>query len=142
MNSAYGVSITKPEDMAKSRTWVGRFFGDAANLPISFVLDGQVVSGIPAEWQPASSSCRIDANIIETVFTGHDAKSGLSVRVELWAYQDYPVVEWVTWFANTGHASTPLICDIRALDGTFAGTGAVLWHCNGDFYSEQGYTPR
>ena len=141
MKPTYGMPMTEPRDMAKSRAWVGRFFSNAADLPISFVLDGQAVGGIPAAWRPVSSTCRVDANIIETVFTGTDVRTGLSVRVECTAYQDYPVVEWVAWFANTGREATPVIRDIRALECTFEGAAPVLVHCNGDFNSEQGYTP-
>ena len=55
-------------------------------------------------------------------------------------YQDYPVVEWVAWFTNTGDKPTPVIRDILAMDAR-SGAAPVLYHCNGDFYSEDGYTP-
>ena len=73
--------ITKPEDMLKSRAWAGRFFSGGADLPISFVLDGKAMRGIPEEWGPISSRRRIDANISETVFEGNDARTGLNIRV-------------------------------------------------------------
>lgn len=141
MSTTYSMPITKPEDMAISRAWAGRFFASAADLPISFLLDGQAVRGIPAEWQPVSSKRRVDANLVETVFIGHNARTGLSVRVECTAYQDYPVVEWVAWLINVGHEATPLIRDVRALDSTFEGAVPMLYHCNGDFNSVEGYTP-
>ena len=89
--------------MAQSREWTGRFLSDPAELPISFVFDGKAVKGIPPEWEPARSRRRVDANIIETVFEGAEAGSGLELRVECTEYQDYPVVEWVAWFSNRGH---------------------------------------
>jgi alpha-galactosidase len=134
--------ITTPEDMRKSHTWVGRWFADAADLPISFVLDGKAIAGIPREWQPVSGWRRIDANIIEAIFEGTDPTTGLQVRVECTEYRDYPVVEWVAWFTNCGHQPTPVICDILAMDGTLEGVSPILYHCNGDFYSELGYTPQ
>ena len=85
---------------------------------------------------------RIDANLIETVFEGRDPATGLNVRVECLAYQDYPVVEWVMWLSNQGSAATPVLQDILALDGAFSGTSPVVYHCNGDYYSEDGYTPQ
>jgi alpha-galactosidase len=131
---------TTPEDMSKCRAWVGRFFAGPADLPVSFVLDGKSIRGIPAEWQPVSTRRRIDANIIETVFEGNDARTGLNVRVECTEYRDFPVVEWVAWFSNEGHVATPAIRDILAMDGAFRGASPVLYHCNGDFCKAEGYT--
>ena len=42
---------------------------------------------------------------------------------------------------STGAAPTPILSDIQALDATFLGTTPRLTHCNGDFYSADGYTP-
>ncbi len=125
--------------MDKSREWTGRFTSSPADLPTSFRLDGKAIAGIPAEWRPTSRKRRIDANIIETVFEGRDVKTGLNLRVECIEYSDYPVVEWTAWFTNTGSRPTPILSDILALDGAFDGASAVLWHCNGDFYSGAGY---
>lgn len=142
MNTTHALPITTPEDMLKSREWAGRFFSRAADLPISFMFDGKAINGIPKEWQPVSHRRIIDANIVETVFEGNDAKTGLNIRIECMEYRDYPVMEWVAWFTNKGHAPTPIIRDIRAMDGTFRGASPVLYHCNGDFCSEEGYTPQ
>jgi len=132
-------ALTKPEDMAKSREWLGRFI-DPAHLPISFLLDGTAIVGIPPDWKPCVQRRSIDANIVETVIEGRDAKTGLKIRAECAEYLDYPVVEWVTWLSNEGRKPTPLVSQILAMDGTFAGSSPVLHHCNGDFYSEKGYT--
>lgn len=72
---------------------------------------------------------------------GDDATTGLNLRVECTQYQDYPVVEWVAWFTDKCREPTPLIRDILAIDETFSGSSPALYHCNGDFYSEEGYTP-
>ncbi len=142
MNTMYAVPVTKSEDMLKSRAWAERFFSAAADLPISFVLDGKAMGGIPEEWQPVSNRRRIDANISETVFEGNHPTTGLNVRVECTEYMDYPVVEWVAWFTNKGREPTPVISDILAMDATFRGSSPVLYHCNGDYYSAEGYTPQ
>ena len=131
---------TEPKDMEKSRTWTGHFLSGAAGLPISFLFDGKVVTGIPADWSPISQRRRIDANIVETIFDGRHSRTGLSIRVECVKYFDYPVVEWVAWFRNTGSRPTPILSDILVLDARFDGCRPVLQHCNGDFYNKQGYT--
>ncbi|MHB9130017.1 MAG: alpha-galactosidase [Armatimonadota bacterium] len=113
-----------------------------AHVPVSFVFDGRHIAGIPEEWHPTTTRRRIDANMVETVFKGTEKATGLQIRVECIEYADFPVVEWTAWLRNTGEQPSPLISDLQALDGAFAGTGAVLTHCNGDFYSEEGYTPQ
>jgi alpha-galactosidase len=134
-------AMPKPADMLQSQASAKRFFSRAADLPISFVLDDQAIHGIPAAWRPVINKRRIDNNRSETVFEGTDPKTGLQVRVECTEYHDYPVMEWVAWFSNKGQETTPIIRDILALDGTFKGSGPVLYSNNGDFYSEKGYTP-
>ena len=121
---------------------MGGFITDPACLPISFKLDGKAMAGIPADWHAVAGKRRIDATIVETVFEGHDAKSGLKLRVECAEYLDYPVVEWVAWFTNMGDGPSPILSDIQALDGAFEGASPVLSHCNGDFWSAEGYTPQ
>ena len=140
MNAAPPAS-TQPGDMAGIRRWTGGFLVDPGRLPVSFRLDGQSVIGIPEAWQPSSSRRRIDANIVETVFEGREPATGLALRVECAEYLDYPVVEWTAWLTNQGKKPTPILDNVLALDGTFAGAEPVLWHCNGDFSNEAGYTP-
>jgi alpha-galactosidase len=127
--------------MTTIRAWATRALSSAAGLPISFSLDGQAIRGIPEAWQPVATRRVVDANITETVFEGTDPATGLQVRVECAQYRDFPVVEWVAWLTNTGAAPTPILSDIRAMDAAFQGASPVLVHCNGDYYSIDGYTP-
>lgn len=136
------VAGTTPQDMRKSRAWTAPLVSAAEHLPVSFLYDGRKIAGIPAHWTPARAERRIDATIVETIFEGHDAQTGLRLRVETLRYLDYPVVEWTAWLTNGGNTPTPIISDLRALDAAFAGASPVLHHCNGDFCGEDGYTPR
>lgn len=133
---------TMPEDMSLCREWAARTLADGATLPISFDLDGQTYHGIPATWRSVSRVHRVDANITETVFEAADGQTGLHVRVECTAYRDYPVVEWVAAFTNSGHAPTPIISNIRSMDANLEGKAPTVVHCNGDYYSIDGYTPQ
>ncbi len=131
----------KPADMLRSQSLVRRFFSRAADLPISFVLDGKPIHGIPPAWRPEVFRRLIDNTRVETDFEGTDPKTHLHVRVEFTEYRDFPVTEWVAWFSNEGRDATPIIRDVLALDGGFQGTKPLLYSNNGDFYSEAGYTP-
>lgn len=132
-------SVTDPADMEKSREWTARFLSSSAGLPISFQLDGKAFTGIPSEWKPSTRRRRLDANMVETVFEGREPGTGLTLRVDCVEYADYPVVEWTAWFTNPESRPTQILSDILALDGSFAGSLPVLCHCNGDFYSGEGY---
>lgn len=142
MKATHDTPITTPEDMSIVRAWMARYFSAADVLPISLRLDGQSVRGIPATWQPSVHRRPIDANIIETVFESADPRTGLTLRVECAEYRDYPVVEWVAWLSNNGSAPTPILSDIQALDAAFEGASPSVTHCNGDYYSVDGYTPQ
>jgi alpha-galactosidase len=128
--------------MLQGRSSLRPFVSATERLPISLVYGGEKITGIPAGWSPLGHTRRIDANLIETIFEGTDARTGLHVRAECLEYLDYPVVEWTAWLTNNGATPTPIIQELRAFDGHFAGDSPVLWHCNGDFYSEDGYTPQ
>jgi alpha-galactosidase len=130
-----------PADMTRSRAWAKQFFSRSADLPVSFVLDGKALHGIPPAWRPEVSRQAIDNTRVETDFEGTDPKTGLHVRVECTEYKDFPVTEWVAWFSNEGREPTPIIRDVLALDGKLQGSKPVLYSNNGDFYSETGYTP-
>ncbi len=132
---------TMAEDMEKSRSWMESFLSKPENLPFSFIYDGKKISGIPREWNSTFQKRLIDANLVETIFEGDDVINGLNIRLECLKYKDYPVIEWVVWLTNNGNKPTPLIQDIFAIDARFEGTSPVLHHCNGDYYSEDGYTP-
>jgi alpha-galactosidase len=141
MNNRCSAAATQPEDMAKSREWTAQLLASATALPISFEYAGASVTGIPATWNPTSRRRQIDANICETVFEGRDPKTGLSLRVECTEYSDYPVVEWVAWFTNTGSEATPVLSNIRAIDAAFTGASPVLQHQTGDSCSAENLTP-
>jgi alpha-galactosidase len=130
-----------PADMSQSRAWTKQFFSRAADLPISFVLDGKPIHGIPPAWRPEVSRRVIDKARAETDFESTDPKTGLHVRVECTEYKDFPVTDWVAWFSNEGREPTPIIRNVLALDGKFQGSKPVFYSNNGDFYSETGYTP-
>ncbi|MCE5267748.1 MAG: alpha-galactosidase, partial [Planctomycetaceae bacterium] len=45
-----------------------------------------------------------------------DPATGLKVGCEIKLFRDYPAVEWVARFTNTGGKDSPIIADVRALD--------------------------
>jgi alpha-galactosidase len=135
---------TLEADMRRSREFTERYFSSANRIPISFSYGGKPVDGIPGEWASCKTWRRIDANLNETIFEGTDPATGLQVSVELLEYQDYPVVEFVAWLANTGREKTPVISGLHAFNGeicsTPGGGAPVLCSSNGDTHGCDGYS--
>ena len=131
---------TGPKDMERSRAWTSRWLSGPASLPVSFLLDGKAVAGIPADWEPVSKRRRIDANIVETIFEGRDAKTGLSLRVECAEYLTTRSWNGSRGSATRGTSRRPSSATSWPWTAASTGSSPVLQHGNGDFYSEQGYT--
>ena len=130
--------VTSRGDMDRIEALCGRLLARPDSFPMTYTYGGQRYRGLPAD---AQRTFRIlDANMRETIYTGRIPGSGVSVRAECVSYCDFPVVEWTVYFTNEGEEDSAILEDVWAADMTFPGQGAVLTYCNGDFYSETGYT--
>ena len=108
------------------------------NIPLSFVYGGKKICGIPKEFNPKEIMLRPDTNLTQYIIEGCDNR-GLSIRVEYTEYRDFPGTEWVAFFSNTSTENTPIISDIKIVDGILVGTNPVLVHSNGDNQADSGY---
>ena len=108
-------------------------------IPLTFKLNGNPVSGIPAGFHPVMRRELLDANISRTTITGRCPDCGLEIKAEYTEYRDFPVTEWVAYFTNTSDNNSGILSDIRIADGIFTGTDPVLTHGNGDNCNESGY---
>ena len=76
--------------------------------------------------------------------TWREPVTGLEVRLTLDTFADFPAVEWVAHFKNTGTVDTPMIENIEALDTTFpltAGAGTLLHWARGGVASLDDFAP-
>lgn len=133
--------LTLPRTMERCRDLSAVFARDPENLPFSFLMNGDLIRGIPADWGARREERRADSNMVQTWFSGTHPENGLRIDVDLLEYLDYPVIEWTVWLSQTRTAKAPLVADLKAWDGTLAGEQATLWSCNGDYYSIDGYQP-
>lgn len=93
-------------------------------VPFSFVYDGQSSSQILETWTKETSAARPaaarnssePASLRCEATTWTDPKTGLRVCWEVTRFADFPAVEWLLTFENTGSADTPIIEDIASLD--------------------------
>ena len=130
-------SIVTPADMKLA----GKLFRYTSpeTLPLSFVYDGKQYRGVPAGFRPAAETKRIDANIQQTTVTGRSA-DGLEIRVEYTEYLDFPAVEFIAFFTNRGEKDTPVLSDVKIIDGVLSIDNPVLVHGNGDNCREESYS--
>jgi alpha-galactosidase len=72
-------------------------------------------SASPSNTHPSGASPRFQA-AAQTVTTWTDSQSGLRVRWQATRFADFPAVEWLLFFENTGSSDTPPLADVQALD--------------------------
>jgi len=80
---------------------------------------------------------------VETIILA-DPLTGLECRCEIRAYSDFPAVEWVVYFKNTGAADTPIISDIQPLDVLFpvdAQAACQVHHARGGLTQRDDFAP-
>jgi len=103
-----------------------------AEPPFSFIYGGKPSSEILKSWRVQRSSRNLDSQRTEYIESYLDNKTGLEVRLIGVEYHDFPTVEWTIYFKNTGHAETPILENIQALDMRIErnGEGEFLLHHN------------
>jgi len=113
------------EEIAHSSEWFVRSFETAgAAIPFSFRYGDRPSSALLPTWRredgPDATSFR-------------DPETGLVCRCDVIRYADFPAVEWVLRFTNTGNRETPIIADIEPLDALVQAKDepARLHHANG-----------
>ncbi len=84
--------------------------------PFSFMYGGRPSSALLPKWKSDVRTSQLDVMRTRQEFTYTDAESGLVVRAAATVYKDFPALEWVLNFHNTGTAETPILADIQTLD--------------------------
>src|SRR5512136_510824 len=74
-----------------------------ASPPFSFTYDEKLSTGFLARWTVTSDTRSEDGRTTKTV-TYADPATGLRVTAAYTLYPDFPAVEWVIRFRNTGKA--------------------------------------
>jgi len=112
--------------------------------PFSFTYDGRSSKELLKDWKLTRSSAKPDDLREEHTLSFLDPKMGLLVRCVCIEYKDFPTVEWVVYFKNTGQTDTPIIENIQAIDTniTRGSKGEfVLHYIKGDMCTPDSYQP-
>jgi alpha-galactosidase len=110
-----------------------------AQVPFSFRYGGVDSHSLLPKWN--SSHEAVDAG---QRYVYSDPKTGLTVTVDARFYPDFPgTVDWVIHFANHGHADSPILEDILALDWSTpsASPECVVHHARGSQANATDFEP-
>ncbi len=116
----------------------------STEAPFSFVYGGKASADLLKDWKCERTSRKLDKHRKERTSVWTEPATGLQVRCVGIEYDDFPTVEWVVHFKNTGVQDTPILSDIQGVDLALArrGTGEfVLNHNAGDNCSPSSYEP-
>jgi alpha-galactosidase len=107
-SSAAAFDPAASHDKDNLAKFVAAHVNRADGPPFSFIYDGKPSSALLTKWPSTSEIQTIgDRTLKTTVYTDPDTR--LRVTVVYTTYKDYPAVEWVVRFKNTGASDTPII---------------------------------
>ena len=112
-------------------------FASAEKVPFTFMYGDRRINGIPEEFAPKVEAAQ-EGDVKKVTITGKDS-SGLEIKAEYAEYKDFPVTEWMVTITNCGEKDTPVLSDIKTVQGVLEGSEAVLMHGNGDTCNTEGY---
>jgi alpha-galactosidase len=139
--------IPSHQEQEKARQWAGLFeaAGEEFSPPFSFVYDGRESGELMPGWARESRTSELSDDVTRQTVTYTDPATGLAVRGEINVHHDFPAVEWVLHFHNTGSSDTPVIENIQALEARLplgAGQKCLIRYANGSLCSVDDFAPR
>jgi alpha-galactosidase len=121
----------------------GGDFWPGTRPPFSFKYDGVSSESCLSAWPRETHSKELAARVMhQTEWT--DPQTGLKVSADCTVFKDFPAVEWVLRFENSGAKDSPMLQDVQALDVTLAARPeqkVILDQINGDDASERSFVP-
>lgn len=131
-------ATTHPEEKEAARVWVAQHLeatdAEAAASFFSFTYGDRKSDELLASWHVERTSRKGDDGRTDYTVTWTDPATGLVVRGEATQFADFPAVEWVLYFKNTGSSDTPILADILPVNDAFPLTrdkAARLHHAKG-----------
>ena len=132
------------EEREKVEMFLATHFVPGAVPPFSFIYDGKSSSQFLKDWQFSQETKQLDDTKTEHLFTYTDPQTGLQVCCKCEEFLDFPAVEWVLTFKNSGTDDTPIIEDVQALDTPFTrkeGGEFILHRAEGSSATRMDFAP-
>ena len=112
-------SAAKPTsyEIEVSKEWaIAHFASEKSIPPFSFIYGGRSSAHLLKGWRTEHSQKKLDENRTEHILTITDPDTRLEARITAVIYNDFPAVEWVVHFRNTGTSDTPILESILPFD--------------------------
>ncbi len=116
--------------MEDNENWLLNRFAKGIIPPFSFIYNGKPSSSFIKDWKFEQGSGQVDDVKKKYLFSYLDKKTGLRVWCKCEIFLDFPAIEWVLTFENSGSEDTPIIEDIQAIDTiwNYENDGEVILH--------------
>ncbi len=132
-------------ELKQRRDWVAsHFHAQAAALPFSFTYGGRPAAELLPSWKLERRRAKPQAGRTSTTLTCTDPATGLRVRCEVTEYDDFPAVEWVLHFENSGTEDTPILEKLLPLAVELkapADANVMVHHSVGEKNSARSFAP-
>ena len=146
--------MARPAEIQQVINWAGHSFAGlaaqvdslltASAAPFFFIYGGVRSEKLLPGWQRQGATNETPVAIEHRV-RWTDPQTGLVVSAEVKVFKQYPAVDWVLHFENTGTQDTPILEGIQALDvmlGTNDVTQPLIVHrLEGDACGDKSFTP-
>jgi len=138
-----GADQAKIQDRGSCDAFIASHVERASDPPFSFLYGGKAAPASLKAWKVTSDTQKsADKTVTKVAYV--DPGTSLSVTAVYTIYRDFPAVEWVLRFKNTGSGDTPILEDILAcavrLDG-FPGGAAMLYRALGSNAARNDFAP-
>ncbi len=110
-----GLTPSQSANWDEAKRWINRNLFQSEAAPFSFDYQGKNSKEFLSSWEITGTRKKPPGDGPH-VLTYRDKQTGLEVRCEATVFKDFPAVEWVLKFKNTGGTETPLLSNIQALD--------------------------
>ncbi len=110
----------------------------------AFHYQGTASANLLPTWPRQTEQATLDPQRTRRVVSYRDPATGLEVTLDALLFHDFPAVEWVVHFKNTGATDTPLLESIQALDASLpvsAANANVLHWATGAVASFDDFAP-
>ena len=115
------------KELHRAQAWTSANFpaaGARQHLPpFSFVYDGKPSRELLPAWKFAARPGTQEGSKRRQIYNYRDPATGLELTCDVTSYDDFPAVEWILWFKNTGAKATPILEDVQTLDARFESPG-------------------
>ena len=129
------LEILASKERSDTQLWLAQhIMGRNPKPPFSFDYGGTSSDSFLGTWQFGSTAVVLDTNRTRWTLSYTDPVTGLAMECVATEYHDFPAVEWVVYFENTGSSDTPILSSVNAgdflLNSRLPGT-AMLYHAEG-----------